>query len=91
MAKTSVLNIRIDPKIKADVEAIYARYGMSLTEAVNVFLFQSRNVNGLPFDLRPSHPNAQTAGAMDEVEYSIRSGKKGKPQPVADFIQENDE
>ena len=51
MAKTASMYIRIDPQVKADVEAIYARFGMSLTEAINIFLHQSRNVGGLPFDL----------------------------------------
>jgi addiction module RelB/DinJ family antitoxin len=46
--------IRIDPKIKSEVEMIYARYGMSVTDAINIFLYQSRNINGLPFDLRPT-------------------------------------
>jgi len=46
--------IRIDPQVKADVEAIYARYGMSITDAVNVFLYTSKNIGGLPFDLRPT-------------------------------------
>ena len=52
MAKTASMYIRIDPQVKADVEAIYSRYGMSLTEAINIFLHQSRNLGGLPFDLR---------------------------------------
>ncbi|MEA5024186.1 hypothetical protein SDC9_09297 [bioreactor metagenome] len=59
MAKSSSMYIRIDPKIKAEVEEIYARYGMSITDAINVFLYQSRNVNGLPFDLRPSAQEAR--------------------------------
>lgn len=56
MAKSSSMYIRIDPEIKSDVEAIYARYGMSITDAINVFLYQSRNVGGLPFDLRSGNP-----------------------------------
>jgi DNA-damage-inducible protein J len=60
MAKTASLYIRIDPEIKAEVEGIYARYGMSLTDAINVFIYQSRNVGGLPFDLRDETPNVET-------------------------------
>lgn len=54
MAKSASMYIRIDPEVKSDVETIYARYGMSITDAINVFLYQSRNVGGLPFDLRPA-------------------------------------
>jgi len=60
--------IRIDPTVKAEVEAIYSQYGMSLTDAINVFLYQSRNVGGLPFDLRPSIPNAKTIAAIKEAD-----------------------
>jgi DNA-damage-inducible protein J len=67
--------IRIDPQVKSDVEAIYSRYGMSITDAINVFLYTSRNVGGLPFDLRPSVPNAGTLEAMKEGDGIIKSGK----------------
>ena len=62
MAKSSSMYIRIDPQIKSDVEAIYSRYGMSITDAINVFLYQSRNIGGLPFDLRPGEAPAARSG-----------------------------
>ena len=75
MAKTAIMYIRIDPDVKSDVEAIYSRYGMSITDAINVFLYTSRNIGGLPFDLRPSIPNAETLEAMREGNEIIKSGK----------------
>jgi len=75
MAKTSSMYIRIDPQVKSDVEAIYSRYGMSITDAINVFLHASRNVGGLPFDLRPPVPNAETIEAINEGGKIIKSGK----------------
>jgi len=75
VAKTANMYIRIDPQVKADVEAIYSRYGMSITDAVNVFLYTSRNVGGLPFDLRPSAPNVETLEAIREGNKIIESGK----------------
>ena len=68
MSKSASMYIRIDPTVKAEVEAIYSQYGMSITDAINVFLYQSRNVGGLPFDLRPSIPNAKTVAAMKEAD-----------------------
>ena len=75
MAKSASMYIRIDPQVKSDVENIYAQYGMSITDAINVFLYTSRNVGGLPFDLRPSIPNAETLEAMREGNEIIKSGK----------------
>ena len=75
MAKSASMYIRIDPEVKADVEAIYSRYGMSVTDAINVFLYTSRITGGLPFDLRPSKPNAETMEAIAEGNAIIKSGK----------------
>lgn len=78
MAKTASMYIRIDPKVKSDVENIFARYGMSITDAINVFLYTSRNIGGLPFDLRPSVPNAETLGAIEEVKRMKKDPSLGK-------------
>jgi DNA-damage-inducible protein J len=68
MAKTANLNIRLDAEVKKTAESVYSRYGLSLAEAVNVFIHQSCNVGGLPFDLRPARPNAESLAAMAEAE-----------------------
>ena len=75
MSKTASMYIRIDPQVKSDVEAIYAQYGMSITDAINVFLYTSRNIGGLPFDLRPSAPNAETLEAMRDGNEIVKSGR----------------
>jgi len=71
--KTASMYIRIDPAVKSDVENIYAQYGMSITDAINVFLYTSRNRRGLPFDLRPPVPNAETIAAIAEVQEMKRN------------------
>lgn len=47
--KTGTFQVRINPEIKECVEAIYAKSGISLTDAFNLFLQQTINVEGLPF------------------------------------------
>ena len=86
MAKTASMYIRIDPKVKADVTTVYAQYGMSITDAINVFLHMSRTVGGLPFDLRPSVPNAETLEAMDEVRRMKRDPSLGKAYTDVDLM-----
>ena len=66
MQKTATLNIRTDPVIKAQAEQIYRSYGITLTDAVNIFLCKSVMTGGLPFDMRD--PNAATLAAMRETE-----------------------
>jgi DNA-damage-inducible protein J len=61
----------MDPDIKAEVELIYSRYGMTLTQAINLFLYASRNADGLPFDLRP---NPATRQAIKEGAAIVDGG-----------------
>lgn len=74
MAKTATINMRVDPQVKSDAESIFASLGMSLTEAVNVFLHKSIMEGGLPFDVRQPHYNKETEAAMREAR-DIMSGK----------------
>ena len=84
MAKTTSMYIHIDPELMSDVENIYAQYGMSLTDAINIFLYTSRSRGGLPFDLRPpvpnpnAKPNAVTLAAIAEVHEMKRNPQATK-------------
>ena len=68
MAKTATLNIRTDPIIKAQAEKIYQAFGITLTDAVNIFLRKSIMEGGLPFEMREPKPNAALRAAMQETE-----------------------
>ncbi|MCH5210906.1 MAG: type II toxin-antitoxin system RelB/DinJ family antitoxin [Oscillospiraceae bacterium] len=65
MAKTSHINIRIDPETKSQAEILFGKFGMTVSEAVNVFLHQSIMYGGIPFELRV--PNGETMEALDDV------------------------
>jgi DNA-damage-inducible protein J len=89
MPKTATLSIRVDPKIKSEAETLYSRYGLSLGDAVNVFLHQSLNVGGLPFDMRASRPNAVTEAAMlegDEIIRRVKLSRKGRFDSAEDML-----
>ena len=74
MAKTSTINMRVSPEVKSDAESIFASLGMTLTEAINVFLHKSIMEGGLPFDVRHPRYNAETEAAIREAR-DIMSGK----------------
>jgi DNA-damage-inducible protein J len=63
MAKTSSLNIRIDPETKAGAERLFGMFGITVTDAVNMFLHKSLMVGGLPFELRQPNYGAETKPA----------------------------
>ena len=68
MAKSANLNIRIDPDIKREAESLYNDLGITVSDAVNIFLRQSLRVGGLPFEMRRPHYNAETEAAMKEAD-----------------------
>jgi DNA-damage-inducible protein J len=74
MAKTSSLNIRIDPETKKGAEQLFGTFGITVTDAVNIFLRQSLMVGGLPFELRLPRYNATTELALQEAR-DIMVGK----------------
>ena len=74
MAKTANLNIRIDPDTKESAEMLYKNFGITVSDAVNIFLRQSLLVGGLPFEMKLSRYNAETDAAMREATL-IANGK----------------
>ena len=74
MTKTATINMRIDPRVKSDAEIVFASLGMTLSEAVNVFLHKSVLEGGLPFEVKQPRYNAETETAIREAR-DIMSGK----------------
>ncbi|MDD6346471.1 MAG: type II toxin-antitoxin system RelB/DinJ family antitoxin [Lachnospiraceae bacterium] len=52
MAKTANINVRIEPETKQRAEALFAGFGITLSDAINIFLRKAIMDGGLPFDMR---------------------------------------
>ena len=63
---TTNLNIRIDKDIKNKADKLLAELGMNMTTAINIFLRMMIRENAIPFELRVSEPNKETALAIEE-------------------------
>jgi DNA-damage-inducible protein J len=50
--KNAVFQIRLNQEVKSAAEDLFASCGLTLTDAVNLFIQQSLNVGGLPFEVR---------------------------------------
>lgn len=74
MPKTANLHIRTDPETKVGAEQLFSTFGITISDAVNIFLRQSLIVGGLPFAVRHPRFNAETEAAMQEAR-DIMSGK----------------
>ncbi len=90
MAKTSNLNIRIDPKTKEQAEQLFSNFGMNVSDAVNIFLHQSLIYGGLPFQVKVDKPNVETLKAMQEVDEMIKTGTGKKYNSVDELFKELD-
>lgn len=67
MAKTATINVRIDPDTKSSAEKLFASFGITITDAINMFLHQSIMEGGLPFELKQPRYNRETEAAMAEA------------------------
>lgn len=67
MANVTV-QARINPELKEAADATLAAIGLSIAEAIRLFLQQTVNSGGLPFQPAAKRPNADTLEAMLELE-----------------------
>lgn len=74
MAKTANINIRIDPEVKSNAEKLFASFGITVTDAINIFLHKSIMEGGLPFEMKQTKYNTETVIAMQETK-AIMDGK----------------
>ena len=63
--KTAIINARVKPDLKSDVESILSKLGISTTQAITMYFEQIKINNGIPFSLKL--PNEETIKAMQDA------------------------
>ena len=71
---SAMIHVRIDQKLKSQAAKAFGAMGLSLSEAVRVFLTRAATDQAFPFELRV--PNAETIAAMN-------AGDRGEAQKFA--------
>ncbi len=87
--KSSSFQMRINPEVKAQAEAVFATYGLTLTDAVNIFIQQSLNTNGLPFLLSPENAEYLKAKSVARLMAEVQAGWDSV-KSESDWISEED-
>ncbi len=64
-------NVYLDSEMKAQAKDIYKKYGVSLSDAINMFLTQSVLERGLPFEMKI--PNDETIKAIEEARAGLNA------------------
>jgi DNA-damage-inducible protein J len=71
MAATAMVHVRVDEQVKAQATETLAAMGLSVSDAVRVFLMRVVAEQQLPFLLKV--PNAETRAAMTEADKIVRT------------------
>ena len=78
MVKAVNIYVRVEPEIKEQAELVFDAFGITISEAVNIFLHKAVMVGGIPFEIQPLTPNAETLEVMREVELMEQNPSIGK-------------
>lgn len=88
MAKTANINIRIDPEVKLSAEKLFSSFGITITDAINIFLCKSIMEGGLPFEMKQPRYNMETEMAMKEARDIISGQVQAKHYSCAHTLFE---
>lgn len=75
-AKTDMFRIRINPVLRKQLEEVYGKNGLTLTDAVNVFFQQSLNAGGFPFEVNENNAEIIKAKAMARLMKELKAAQE---------------
>ncbi|MCL2406201.1 MAG: type II toxin-antitoxin system RelB/DinJ family antitoxin [Defluviitaleaceae bacterium] len=96
MTKSANIHVRIDPDTKIRTEELFSSFGITMSDAIIMFLRKSLMVGGLPFDVVHPRYNAETEAAVLETKKILAEQLPTKvftslDEFYADIEAENDE
>ena len=87
--KTSTFQMRINPEIKNQAEQLFQNCGMTLKDAINVFIQQSMNVGGMPFIVTQNSREALKDQAIARLMSEIQKGRDSV-RSESDWVSEEE-
>ena len=85
--KSANINVRLYPELKAEAESVFAYHGLSLPDAINVFLNHACRVGGFPFELRGARWNDPVSlAALEECRQMENDPNAKRFRNAADLI-----
>lgn len=74
----ATIQFRTDESTKVQANAIFQHLGITMTDAINMFLRQAILHGGLPFEITIPQYNEATLAALTNMEQSKGKGLRGK-------------
>jgi len=65
------IRLRVSEDIKIEAEQIFKQMGMTMSEAMRIFLNQCINSGGLPFKPHIKIPNEETMKAFEDTDNQV--------------------
>ena len=87
MASDTVVRARIDGQVKEKAAKVLADMGLSLSDAIRLLLVRVAAERAMPFEIKV--PNAETRGAMSELEQGAGRSFDSVDELVADLNAED--
>lgn len=75
MSKTATFQFQINPDVRKRAESVYAECGLTLTDAINIFIQQSIDVEGLPFSVAEKSKFGRFERAVARLMSEIDAGE----------------
>lgn len=76
MNKNETLHIRVNETVKDNAEETLGMLGISISEAVNMFLCQVNLVGGIPFEVKLPAPERVIVRSEEELAAKLRESQK---------------
>ena len=91
MNKTTTINIRIEPKLKEDVENILSDLGMNIAEAITIYFKQIVLTDSIPLEIKRPKFNKETLEAIEEADMIMEHPENYKSyNDVYEIVEEID-
>jgi addiction module RelB/DinJ family antitoxin len=85
MAKTAVITTRIEPEIKEEAEIILEQLGMSMSQAISMYIRQLVMQRGLPFSVQ-IHDNPSSLKFLRSMSGIVNSGESDTSDNVEAIV-----
>ena len=76
--KTAVVRARIDEGLKLDVESVLSQLGLSMSEAIGLYMAQIKLRHGIPFDIRVPNKATREAFRDTDAKHNLVRSKSAK-------------
>ena len=89
MTKNETIHVRVNSTVKSNAESALDMLGITVSEAINMFLCQVSLVGGIPFEVKLPAPervivknNDELVQKLNESQNDIGEGKHSSAQEV---------